>query len=131
MPLLGKETVTIPLTVEGEWVRVKRYLTRSDRNHIRGMAIDLRLVIDGDGNASLPDGLGLSSGDVLDSLDFGVLERAIVEWCFPEPVTPETIRMLTEADVDLLKAECGRLYDASAPTPDERKNADGPGRSGR
>lgn len=98
---------------EKAWVKVKQHLTRKDKNAIKGAVIEMRVDINSEtGEASMPQGLGIDTSRVLDSLDFSVIERAIIAWSFDEPVTPENIERLHDADIEQLKEQLGEMYQA-------------------
>lgn len=126
----------IDLPVSGEWVDVKAQLSREDRNYIRGAAMRMNMEIDtatrqakfgnvavetdANGNLTaktLPVSVDL--GDVLNSLDFLTMERAIVAWSFDVPVTKENIRLLDDESIDYIKEQLNRLY--TVRTDEEKK----------
>lgn len=120
MPLLPLDYTLINLTTPGEWVKVKSHLTRRDRNHIQGAAIDMHIEIDPvTREPVIPDGVDISTGKLLDSLDFSILERAVVAWSYDEPYTKEGLERLADKDIDLLKERLGEMY---ARKDDETKN---------
>lgn len=120
MPLVTVETVRVELPTPGEWVDVKRALSKGDATRIEGAAFKLR--------ASLV--AGGAAPDVDASLDyeasvFAGLETGIVAWSFPEPVTPENIRRLSEEDYDVITARVNDLWQPRG--ADDRKNSRGNG----
>lgn len=120
MPLLTLDYQLVNLTTEGEWVKVKCHLTRRDRNHIKAAAINLRVDIDPvTQQPVMPEGVDVDTAAMLNSLDFAILERAIVGWSYDEPVTPGTIERMQDEDIDLLKDFLGKLYE---PKSAEAKN---------
>lgn len=112
MPLLTLDYTLINLTAEGEWVKVKSHLTRRDRNHIQGQAIDMRLEIDPETQQpKFPSGVDIDTGKILNSLDFSIIERAVIAWSFDEPITLENLERLSDEDIDLLKETLGAMYE--------------------
>src|SRR3990167_6136328 len=106
MPLYrNNDTVRFNLPAEGEWVDVKRHLSRGDEVHLE------RAVMAGVQNnaekakaaaeareagrplATVADGVitGMDVGLAYEAGMFALLEVAIKGWSFPEPVTPAMI----------------------------------------
>ncbi len=119
MPLVTVETVRVDLSTPGEWVDVKRALSKGDATHIEGAAFKLRASMVGGGSPEVDAALDYEASV------FAGLEVGIVAWSFPEPVTPENIRRLSVEDYDLISARVNELWQARG--VDERKNSPGNG----
>jgi len=120
MPLIDdSETVRIDLPAQGEWVEVRKRLSRGDE-----IAIQRRLLTGAEVTAS---GLErLAAPEIIEAAEFATLEVAIRAWSFPEPVTPDNIRRLDPESVAALKAALNELYPAQR-TEDERRDLSGNG----
>lgn len=118
MALLTLDYTVVNLTIceecsaEGAWVKVKKHLTRRDRNAIRGAVMAMRVEIDGEtGAASMPSGVDIDGGKMLDALDFSVLERAIVGWSFEDECTLENMERMHDDDINQLKEVLSTMYE--------------------
>jgi len=123
MPLVrNDDLVRIDLPAEGEWVMVKRRLSRGDEIAVQQAPLRGSRV-----SASNSDGTVTASTDASDAIEareFFMLELVIRSWSFDVPVTPRAIRELDGESVDAIKVALNELY---APrTDDERKNSVGP-----
>ena len=127
MPLLSNDLIAdsdlhlINLPAPGEWVKVKRRLSRGDEIDLQKRLITVA-VFDGD-LPSVPDA---NKGDAIEAMEFMTLEKAIVAWSFDADLTPANIRALDPESVAKIKEELNTLYPA-ARTDDERKNSQAPG----
>lgn len=107
MPLVRDDDVErINLTTPGEWVDVKRRLSKGDRVRLTGAAMSMQLRVQGRDI----EGEQTFGADALDAITFRGLELGVKAWSFDVPVTLENIRKLDEADYDLLSEECNRLW---------------------
>lgn len=120
MPLLrNDDLVRIDLPAPGEWVEVKRRLSRGDEVAIqRSLLAGATLVAGG-----MPQ---LDAGAAIEAATFGTLDCAIRSWSFGVPVTPEAIRQLDGESIDAIKAALNALY-PEARTEEERGNLSGDG----
>lgn len=117
MPLIrNDDLVRIDLPVEGEWVEVKRRLSRGDE-----IAVQRALTSGSTITAGTSALMDLSGPEVIEAAEFAGLDVAIKAWSFAEPVTPANIRALDPASVDAIKSRLNELYEAPR-TDDERKN---------
>jgi hypothetical protein len=118
--LVSPETHRIDLE-NGEWVEVRKHMTNGDRAAVNSRAIIIRAEMGLDGTSS-----GLRSAQM--NLDVGawglaLLERMVVAWSDPEPVTPENVSRLSEATADYIREEIDRLNPAR--TEAEKKGSTG------
>lgn len=119
MPLILKpETVRVELSCPGEWVEIKSRLSKGDTTKISAASFRLRAAI----------------RDQADSFDVGLdyeasifagLEVGVVAWSFPEPLTPENLRGLSEEDYDIISRRANELWERRS--DDESKNSPGGG----
>lgn len=139
MPLIGKtDLVRIELPAAGEWVDVKRRLSRGDeiavqRACMAGLTIPPTLLarLSQSGLTAVELGAaalehGLDAATFLEPATFATLDVAIMGWSFEEPVSPTAIRALDGASVDAIVVALNGLY----PGPrkdDDRGNSSAPG----
>lgn len=117
MPLITThETVRIELPTPGEWVDVKRVLTRGDEVEVQRRLVAGTRVRPDDPKADLV----LDAGDAIERAQFALMEVAIVAWSFEEPVTPENIRLLDAASARFIEARLNELYEGRS---EDEKNA--------
>lgn len=104
--LTSPETHRIDLE-NGEWVEVRRHMTTGDRAAINSRAIVIRaeMGLDGTGQGARSAQMNLDVG----AWGLALLERMIVAWSDPEPVTPENVARLPEAMADQIREEIDRL----------------------
>lgn len=120
-PLLrDDDLVRIEIPADGEWVDVKRRLSRGDevavqRSIVGGTTVEM--------GKTLPP---LEAGRYLEAAEFAVLDVAIVAWSFDEPVTSKYIRQLDGASVDAIKERLNELYPGPRKEED-RGNSNGSG----
>lgn len=124
MPLLrNDDLVRIDLPADGEWVDVKRHLSRGDQVAVQRASVQGAVLT----RAVLTGGVSdvqMDAGAAIEAAEFAALEIAIRAWSFDVPVTPEAIRSLDGDSIDAIKVRLNELY---APrTDDERKNSVGP-----
>lgn len=120
MPLLLKpETVRVDLPTPGEWVDVKRRLSKGDQTRIAGAAFKLRAGVSRAGAADVDAAIDYEA-TVFTGLDVG-----IVSWSFSEPVTPQNIRALDQESYDVIAAACNELWEPRK--EEDRKNSSGNG----
>lgn len=123
MPRYGDDDlVRIDLPGEGEWVEVKRHLSRGDHVAIQ------RAVFGGTPIRATGDAPGIGDADfgaMLEAAEFATLDVAIKRWSWPDDVTPARIRELDEESVAAIKERLSELYEPR--TDDERKNSSGNG----
>lgn len=107
----------VELTTSGEWVEIKDRLGLDDERAIQQRIMDGAAGLDEKGN------MLFRPGTSQDLSTFAVLERAIVRWSFKERITPESLRCLEDADVELI----GKAIDKQYPKPlsAEQGNASG------
>lgn len=104
MPLISfKNTVRINLPEEGEWIDVKEKLSKGDLNKVEAATMQSAKA-DTDGNVSVDIATAMVAAE------FALPEVAIVAWSFPEPVTPENIKLLDPESFDFLRAELDKMY---------------------
>ena len=126
MALLSLDYKVINLTrceecsAEGAWVKVKSNLSRRDKNHVKGAVIALDVAIGDDGQPIMPESIGVDSARVLNSLDFTILQRALVAWSYADALSEANIERMHDEDIDELKDVLGALY---ATKDDEEKKA--------
>lgn len=120
MPLIGNDDlVRIDLPAEGEWVEVKRRLSRGDEIAVqRALTEGGRITAGG----ATDGGLELSAGEVIEAAEFAGLYVAIKRWSFSERVTPEAIRTLDGESVAAIKERLNEMYEPPR-QDDERKNS--------
>jgi len=118
MPLIGNtDLVRIDLPVEGEWVEVKRKLSRGDE-----IAVQKAITKNSRVEASeFSTAFELDGPEAIEAAEFAGLDVAIKAWSFPQPVTPENIRALDADSVEAIKARLNELYEA--PRSDAEKKA--------
>jgi hypothetical protein len=125
MPLVSNETERIALSTEGEWVEVKKRLSKGDRTTVtralvRGTKLDLK-----QGENSKID--SIDADQAIEASTWATLEVAFVAWSFYDgPPKPEDIRRLTDEDYDLIIAALNDLYPAPL-SEEESGNSDGSG----
>ena len=134
MPLVGNETTEpIALTTPGEWVKLKRRLSRGDQSDIdkrilRSINIDPNDLpaMQGRGGPELIAmlvGHGMSVADLIDEYTWGTLYIALAEWSFYEgKPRVEDIRSLTPEDFDIITAAANDLYPGARTADDEKKS---------
>jgi len=116
VPLIrDDDLVRIDLPAEGEFVEVKRCLSRGD-------AIKVQQAITQGARVTQGGEMDLSVGTAIEAAEFATLDVAIKRWSFAEPVTPENIRALDEDSVAAIKTRLNELYPA-ARSEDEQKNS--------
>jgi hypothetical protein len=127
MPLRGRgqDNATEPLQLStfGEWVQLKRRLSRGDEIAVQGVAMRF-MRMRGKLSEISADNLDTEDVDIaatVEATEFIMLERAIVAWSYDEPVTPESIRDLDPADVVIIKTKCDELY--ASRTDDEVRDS--------
>ncbi len=126
MPLLSiDEPLRFDLPAAGEWVKLKRRLSRGDEVSLIASYLRHRIGwVDEDGTVKLMDGVRFEDGivratdafdaaELLEVLEFGVAERAIVAWSFDAPITPEAVRWLDPASIRAIRQRCSELYPAA------------------
>lgn len=112
MPLISDDDrERIDLPAPGEWVEVKRRLSRGDRLRVQQAAYRSQRLGQPQGDPLMVD--------LLEAAEFALLDLVIKTWSFDVPVTPEAIRKLADEDVDAIKARCNVLY---TPRTEEEKN---------
>lgn len=118
MPLIGTDDrARIDLPTDGEWVEVKRRMSRGDEIAVQRMALR-GLQVD----PTNPKHVIVSDpGEAVEAAEFATLDVAILAWSFDVPVTPEAIRRLDPDSVAAIKARLADLYPAPR-TEDDRKN---------
>lgn len=117
MPLLmgSTQTVRIALPTEGEWVEVKRALSRADEREIQRRVLSAARV-----DVAAAGAVELDAGLAYDAAEFATLEIAIQRWSFAEQITPRALRCLDDASLAAIKDELNRLY--PGPLPEAEKN---------
>lgn len=115
MPLIREDDVVRIDLPAGEWVDVKRQLSKGDRTRITAAAIRMRVAI-GSGDVA---GEQTFDEATYDAVTFRALEIALRRWSFDDPITPENIRRLDEASYDRIAEETKRLWE---PLPEPEKN---------
>lgn len=117
-PLLtNTDLVRIGLPAEGEWVEVKRCLSRGDEIAIqKAIAKNARL-----NSVESVSTFELDGPEAIEAAEFAGLDMAIKAWSFRESVTPQNIRALDPESVAVIKARLNELYERPR-TDDERKN---------
>lgn len=116
MPLIGSDDlVQIDLPADGEWVKVKRRLSRGDE-----IAVQQALIRGGQFVGSEISGVDAESA--IEAAEFATLDVAIKAWSFDAPIEPRHIRALDSDSVAAIKARLGELYPAPR-TDDDRKNS--------
>ena len=119
MPLILKpETVRVPLSCPGEWVEIKSRLSKGDATKISAASFKLRAAIR-DNAESYDVGLDYEASV------FAGLEVGVVAWSFPEPLTPENLRGLSEEDYEIISRRANELWERRS--DDESKNSPGGG----
>jgi len=117
MPLIDpNDTIRIDLPTPGEWVEVRRQLSKGEQ-------VQLQKAIFAEPPA-FDEKRGIRLDDLRidwEAIQLRVLELAIVRWSFPEPVTPETIRRLDIDSANYLYERLNELY--ASRSPEERKNS--------
>lgn len=115
MPLLrDDDVVRIDLPAPGEWVEVKRRLSVGDELAVKqAVARGMRVR---PGSADIE----LDAAAAMEGATFATVERALKAWSFPEPVTPENIRMLDQESFDAIVAG---IEDLNPTRSDEEKKA--------
>lgn len=114
MPLIADDDLeTIQLPAEGEWVKVKRRLSRGDR-------VELRKAILKDASAPIgrtPAGeapgemqASLDVGIAMEAAEFALIDIVLREWSFSDPVSPANVRRMDGESVDHLKDALDALY---------------------
>lgn len=121
MPLVGEEIERIELPTAGEWVDVKKRLSKGDRVRYKQALARDAVVIPGRGIETVPAAI------VFEANAFAMIEIVIRAWSFEEPITPEAIRSLDEESVDFLNAKLDHLY--AERSDDDRKNSASAGRT--
>lgn len=115
MPLVrDDDLVRIDLPENGEWVEVKRRLSRGDEVTVQRASVKGSMLQGG-------TEFRVDAESALDAAEFAVLDLVIKRWSFEERVTPEAIRMLDGEAVDAIKVRLEELY--ASRTDDERKNS--------
>lgn len=117
------DLVRIDLT-DGDWIEVKRSLGKDDER--RRTAILLR------GQKRSPTAAGemeLDVGALYDAAPFATLEVALKAWSLKNPVTnkvaaitPETIRAISDEDMEIINAEMEKRYGEPL-TEEQEKNS--------
>jgi len=129
MPLLSNKYIseddleTIQLPVVGEWVRVKRRLSRGDEVALQTQLLEFAVF---GSDSELPVVPDEKRGPAFEAMEFSMLEKAIVGWSFDAQVDAENIRALDPDSVAAIKDKLSELY-PSARTDDDRKNSLAPG----
>lgn len=118
MPLIGNDDlVRIDLPAEGEWVDVKRKLSRGDE-----IALQKALTVGAKLSAgTVTTSMDLNAPEVIEAAEFAGLDVAIKAWSFPEPVTPANIRALDPESVAIIKARLNEMYEPPR-NEEERRN---------
>lgn len=121
-----RETVRVELPAlpefgfdEPEWVDLKKVLGRDDERRRRELSLRALKMRGGDSLQAEGDLASL----VVDA-EIAVLAVAIVAWSFDEKIDMDSIALLEQKWIDLLKEQCNELYPAPM-TEDEVKNSDG------
>lgn len=127
MPLTSRDDVVrIELSTPGEWVDVKRRLSKGEQTRIQASGVDLKMALNGDVVGVHGD---LPADQVLDTVTFRGLEIGIVAWCFDVELTPENIRLLDPDDYDIIKERLDELWRPRS--DDEKGNSGGAGANSR
>lgn len=126
MPLVSNDDVVrIDLTTEGEWVEVKRRLSKHDQTAVQLAVIgDERVSVSSNGPSSLDS---IAAGAAIEAAQWATLDVALVRWAFTEDAPPARadVRRLSEEDYDLIVARLNELY---APrSKEEQGNSGGSG----
>lgn len=117
-PLIrSDDRVRIDLPAAGEWVEVKRRLSRGDQIAVQKAITKNARIIAGAAQPSIE----LDGAEVVEAAEFAALEVAIKAWSFPEPVTAENIRALDPESVACIKDRLNELYEPPR-TDDEKGN---------
>ena len=126
MPLTRQlPPVRIELSTPGEWVDVKARLSQGDAAAIQNAAFRFRAGVHRVAGAELAPDVDVDID--VEATTFIGLERGIVAWSFPEPVTPENIRDLDTADYAILAERTTALWDNRS--DDDRKNSSANGQT--
>ena len=139
MPLVrNDDLVRIDLPAEGEWVEVKRRLSRGDeiavqKSLMAGLKLPpeliARLAERGLTAAKVGEavmGHGIDAAQFIEGAQFATLDVAIKAWSFGETVTPEAIRALDGESIDAIITRLNEMYPGPR-TDDGRKNLSGSG----
>jgi len=102
--LVNPETCRIDLD-DGEWVEGRRHITTGDRAHINSRAMTIAAEMGLDGQGARTARMTIDPG----IWGLALLERMIVAWSDPAPVTPANIGRLPEDVADRIRAEIDRL----------------------
>jgi hypothetical protein len=117
MPLIDpNDTIRIDLPTPGEWVEVRRQLSKGQEVEMRKSMLAEPPVCDATQGIRLDD-LRVD----WEAFELKIIELAIVRWSFPEPVTPENIRRLDIDSANYLYKRLNELY--ASRSPEERKNS--------
>ena len=127
MPIIGNDDlIRIDLPVEGEWVEVKKRLSRGDEIALqKALTVGAKLTAGG-----VVTTMDLDAPEVIEAAEFAGLDVAIKKWSFPQPVTPENIRALDPASVICIKERLNEMYEPPR-SDDESKNSSANGRQPR
>ncbi len=111
----------VPLSTPGEYVDLKRQPSHRDRTLLRAAAIRLSIQFTGDQTADVDQ-----DGAIVEAIEFLGLDLAIKAWSLPEPLTPENIRQLPDADYEILASRLKELWQPRS--EGDSKNVSGNGR---
>lgn len=123
MPLIGdRDLIRIDLPAEGEWVEVKRKLSRGDEIAVQqAVASTATLKMSGGSTTADDADFGMDAGAAIEAAEFALLDIAIKAWCFPDPPTKANIRKLDPESVEALKGRLDEMYEKPL-SEDESRN---------
>jgi len=114
LELGDRSLVQIDLPTEGEWVRVKRAISKYDEREVAMRANARAKTL----------GIDVDTSDALFAveLSYATLVVVLKQWSFPDPITPETVRSLDDAAQTVVFDRLLELYPQPR-TDDDRKNS--------
>lgn len=118
MPLIGdRDLVRIDLPADGEWVEVKRKLSRGDEIKVQRAVVSSAKI----GMAGAEGVIeSLDAGVAIEAAEFAALDVAIIQWSFPDKVSAATIRQLDPASVEAIKQRLNEMYEPALSEEESR-----------